>query len=82
MKTSWTDWHMSDYHEDWLRQAANDRLARDCADDPAHYLPGDVAWVVNGFKALGRWFAAGLGNPPRTTTPPQYRVGKQQKHGV
>ena len=73
MKTSWTDWNMTgDYREDWLRQANKDRLARIASDDPDHYVPADVAWVVNAVRSAARWLASGLGNhnTPPTQPPP------------
>ena len=82
MMTSWTDWNLTgDYREDWLRQAEKDRLARIASDDPEHYVPADVAWLVKVVRAVGRWLASGLGNqhPP---VDPGYRIGKQQKHGA
>jgi hypothetical protein len=83
MKTRWTDWNLTgDYREDWLRQAEKDRLARIASDNPDTYVPADVAWLVNGIRAIGRWLASGLGNPRPAATKPPYQLGKQQKHGA
>jgi hypothetical protein len=83
MHTYWAHWKLAtDTHQHWLRQAANERLARESSDDPDRWLPGDVAWVVNAIKAVGRWLASGLGNPPVEPPPARYRIGRQQKHGV
>ena len=83
MRASWTDWEYSgDYRQDWLRQAARERLAREALGNPDRYLPADVAWVVRVVKSVFDWLASGLGN--QTTPPPRpgYPLNKQQKHGV